>query len=137
MSLLLTSVTAQAAQESRAVEVLSNAPIPSLSGWLWFCAASAVIVFGAMIYSVVVFRPSPAATSNAYAQGKARELIWALVPIAIVVAAAAPAMRSGVPAASSRADSVAHNNAELCVSTLTGAAPSSRSISAAPCSTHR
>lgn len=57
---------------------------------LWLCIAMASAVFGAMLYSVVAYRGP---------QGKVRrhglvlELLWAAVPIAIMVAAAAPTLR--------------------------------------------
>jgi heme/copper-type cytochrome/quinol oxidase subunit 2 len=58
----------------------------------WACAAIGIAVFAAMIGSVVAFDRShhgePAGGS-----GKAAEILWALIPIAIVLAAAAPALR--------------------------------------------
>jgi heme/copper-type cytochrome/quinol oxidase subunit 2 len=60
---------------------------------LWLCIALASAVFGIMLYSVVAYRGP---------QGKLRrrglfvELMWAAVPIAIMVVAAWPVLREMV-----------------------------------------
>ena len=64
---------------------------------LWLCAAIGVAIFAAMIASIVTFRRSlrdcpPTSTSS-----QATEILWALIPIAIVLAAAIPAMRAIKP----------------------------------------
>jgi heme/copper-type cytochrome/quinol oxidase subunit 2 len=62
----------------------------------WLCALIAVAVFVAMIGSVATFarplRGSPASLS-----GRATEILWALIPIAIVLATAIPALRTITP----------------------------------------
>ena len=58
---------------------------------VWLCAAIGVAVFAAMIVSIVTFR-RPASVA-----GTATELLWALIPIAIVLATAIPAMRTIKP----------------------------------------
>ena len=63
---------------------------------VWLCAAVGVAVFAAMIVSIVTFRRSlhdcPPATSS-----QATEILWALIPIAIVLATALPAVRTIKP----------------------------------------
>jgi cytochrome c oxidase subunit II len=61
---------------------------------VWLCAAIGVAVFAAMILSIVTFRRSlrdcpPTSTSS-----QATEILWALIPIAIVLATAIPAIRT-------------------------------------------
>jgi heme/copper-type cytochrome/quinol oxidase subunit 2 len=59
---------------------------------LGVCSALALAVFVVMLRSIALFRGSP--TSGAQAvKRKLMELIWAIVPIVIVAAAAMPAMR--------------------------------------------
>jgi heme/copper-type cytochrome/quinol oxidase subunit 2 len=59
----------------------------------WTCVLTAVAVFAAMIGSVLAFaRPQGGAPVGA--SGKAAEILWALIPIAIVLAAATPALRT-------------------------------------------
>jgi heme/copper-type cytochrome/quinol oxidase subunit 2 len=61
---------------------------------VWLCAAIAVAVFATMIVSIATFgrplRDCPPASESR----KATEILWALIPIAIVLAAAAPALRT-------------------------------------------
>jgi heme/copper-type cytochrome/quinol oxidase subunit 2 len=62
----------------------------------WACAAAAGAVFAAMMISIATFvRPSgdrPAASTRQ----KAAEMLWALIPMAIVLAAAMPAFKTMV-----------------------------------------
>jgi len=61
---------------------------------LWTCTVVAVVVFGVMLYSVATFRGS---NQDAGPAGMRRrsivEFAWALIPIAICIGAALPAMR--------------------------------------------
>jgi heme/copper-type cytochrome/quinol oxidase subunit 2 len=66
---------------------------------LWVCAAGAGLVFGAMLYSIWAF---PHKQLAGPASPRMREFVWALVPIAIVAAAAAPALRNVAPEATQR-----------------------------------
>ena len=59
---------------------------------VWLCAAIAVAVFAAMIVSIVTFRGSLGNSPPTSVAGKASEILWALIPIAIVLACAIPAM---------------------------------------------
>ena len=60
---------------------------------VWLCAAIAVAVFVAMIVSISTFRTPIRDCPWTSALSKATEILWALVPIAIVLAAAMPALR--------------------------------------------
>jgi cytochrome c oxidase subunit 2 len=66
---------------------------------VWLCAAIGVAIFAAMIVSIVTFRRSlrdcpPTSTSSQATSSQATEILWALIPIAIVLATAIPAMRT-------------------------------------------
>jgi heme/copper-type cytochrome/quinol oxidase subunit 2 len=64
---------------------------------LWSCALIAIVVLGAIVYSVAKFRHADANTAVARRHPRKRELLWALLPTAIVIAAAAPAVRDAEP----------------------------------------
>jgi len=57
----------------------------------WICAGIAVVVFGAMIYSLVKLRRSHQTVPAMLAQGLKVEIIWTIIPVLILVAAAMPA----------------------------------------------
>ena len=57
---------------------------------LWLCIVLASAVFGVMLYSVVAYRGPQGKVRR---RGLAIELLWAAVPIAIMVVAAMPALR--------------------------------------------
>jgi cytochrome c oxidase subunit 2 len=61
---------------------------------VWLCAAIGVVVFAAMIGSIVTFRRSIRDRPTTSASSQATEILWALIPIAIVLATAIPAMRT-------------------------------------------
>jgi heme/copper-type cytochrome/quinol oxidase subunit 2 len=61
---------------------------------VWLCAAIAAAVFAAMIVSIVTFRSSLDECPPTSVAGKVSEILWALIPIAIVLAAAIPAVRT-------------------------------------------
>jgi cytochrome c oxidase subunit 2 len=61
---------------------------------VWLCAAIGVAIFAAMIASIVTFRRSLRDCPQTSASSQATEILWALIPIAIVLAAAIPAMRT-------------------------------------------
>jgi len=61
---------------------------------VWLCAAIGVAIFAAMIVSIVTFRRSLRDCPPASTSGQATEILWALIPIAIVLATAIPAMRT-------------------------------------------
>ena len=60
---------------------------------LWACAIVAVIVFGVMVHSIATFRGGPGPAPAGFRLAILREVIWALVPIAIFIGAALPAVR--------------------------------------------
>jgi cytochrome c oxidase subunit II len=58
---------------------------------LWICVAIAVVVFGAMIYSIVKFRKSQGAQADKTLVHSTKvEIIWTVIPIAILVFMAVP-----------------------------------------------
>lgn len=57
---------------------------------LWLCIGLASAVFGVMLYSVVAYR---APQGRVRRRGLLAEILWAAVPIAIMVVAALPALR--------------------------------------------
>jgi heme/copper-type cytochrome/quinol oxidase subunit 2 len=71
----------------------------------WLCAAAAGAVFAAMMISIATFGRRSDDCPPASAHQKAAEMLWALIPILIVFAAAMPAFKSMAFAA--RADVVA------------------------------
>ena len=58
---------------------------------LWVCVIIAVVVFGAMIYSIVKFRHSQGAVPANFDHSTRAEVIWTIIPIAILVGMAVPA----------------------------------------------
>lgn len=58
---------------------------------LWVCVIIAVVVFGAMIYSIVKFRHSKGAVPANFDHSTRAEVIWTIIPIAILVGMAVPA----------------------------------------------
>jgi cytochrome c oxidase subunit 2 len=58
---------------------------------LWVCVIIAVVVFGAMIYSIVKFRRSQGAVAANFDHSTRAEIIWTIIPIAILVGMAVPA----------------------------------------------
>ncbi len=58
----------------------------------WLCVAIAVVVFGVMAYSIFTFRKSRGAVADtSLLHSTTVEIIWTIVPIAILVATAVPA----------------------------------------------
>ncbi len=58
----------------------------------WVCVVIAVLVFGAMIYSIVAFRKSNAAIPDTTLTHSTKiEVIWTVIPILILIAMAIPA----------------------------------------------
>jgi cytochrome c oxidase subunit 2 len=62
---------------------------------LWICVAIAVVVFGVMIYSIVKFRKSQGAQADKTLVHSTRvEIVWTVIPIAILVFMAVPIART-------------------------------------------
>jgi heme/copper-type cytochrome/quinol oxidase subunit 2 len=68
---------------------------------LWICAVVAAMVFAALVYSTATFRPTPGATEPRR-RSALLEVVWSVVPIFIVVAAALPAMTAAMPVESTK-----------------------------------
>jgi heme/copper-type cytochrome/quinol oxidase subunit 2 len=81
-------------------------PVNGVLIMVWLCAAIAVAVFAAMIVSIATFgrplRDCPPVSGSP----KATEILWALIPIAIVLATAIPALRTSVFVADQGASNV-------------------------------
>lgn len=60
---------------------------------LWICAGLATAVFAVMLYSIAAFRQPPGARLASCRHSKLVEVLWALVPIVILVGMAAPAVK--------------------------------------------
>jgi len=61
---------------------------------LWVCVGIAVVVFGAMIYSMVKFRKSQGAVADtSIVHSTKAEIIWTIIPVLILVALAVPATK--------------------------------------------
>jgi cytochrome c oxidase subunit II len=58
---------------------------------MWVCVIIAVVVFGAMIYSIVKFRHAKGAVPANFDHSTRAEVIWTIIPIAILVGMAVPA----------------------------------------------
>lgn len=70
----------------------------------WICVAIAVVVFGAMIYSLIAFRQSKGAKPDTtMVHSTKMEIIWTVIPIAILVMMAIPAAESLVKIEDTRA----------------------------------
>jgi len=61
---------------------------------LWICVGLAAAVFAVMLYSIVAFRQPPDARLAQYRHSKLVEVLWAIVPIVILVGMAAPAVKA-------------------------------------------
>ena len=83
---------------------MNNAAMMAPTSVLWICAFVVAAVFAVMIHSIATFRRAAGSRSNALA-----EILWAIVPIFIMVSTALPAVRM---LASQHATSVAqaHND---------------------------
>lgn len=57
----------------------------------WICVIIAIAVFGVMIYSIVKFRKSTGAVAATFDHSTKAEIIWTIIPIAILVGMAIPA----------------------------------------------
>jgi cytochrome c oxidase subunit 2 len=61
----------------------------------WVCVAIGVIVFAAMIYSIVTFRKSKGAVADTTLTHSTRvEVVWTVIPVLILVGMAVPAART-------------------------------------------
>jgi len=62
---------------------------------MWICVGLAVVVFGAMIYSIIRFRKSQGAQADKTLVHSTKvEIVWTVIPIAILVFMAVPIART-------------------------------------------
>ena len=59
----------------------------------WVCVGIAVLVFGVMIYSMINHRKSKGAVASNFHESTTVELIWTIVPLAILIIIAVPATK--------------------------------------------
>ena len=57
----------------------------------WVCCVIGVVVFGAMIYSIINHRKSKGAVAAQFHESTTMEILWTVVPIVILVSMAIPA----------------------------------------------
>ncbi len=73
---------------------------------LWICFGLAAAVFAVMLYSIAAFQQPPDTSPAKQRHSKLLEVLWAIVPIVILVGMAVPAVKALVwtdPAAPSTA----------------------------------
>jgi len=58
---------------------------------LWICVVIGVFVFGAMAYAMFAFRKSKGAVAAQFSHNTVAEIIWTIVPVAILIGMAWPA----------------------------------------------
>lgn len=59
----------------------------------WVCVGIAILVFGVMIWSMYFHRKSRGAVASNFHESTAVELVWTLVPLAVLIAIAFPATK--------------------------------------------
>ncbi|MGB0237252.1 MAG: cytochrome c oxidase subunit II [Cycloclasticus sp.] len=60
---------------------------------LWVCVVIGVIVFGAMIYSMIYHRKSRGAVASQFHESMTAEIIWTVIPFVILIVMAVPATK--------------------------------------------
>ncbi len=73
---------------------------------LWVCVAIAVVVFGAMIYSIIAFRKSKGAVPATFSHSTTAEIVWTVIPIVILIAMAVPSAKMLVKTEDTRASDI-------------------------------
>lgn len=61
---------------------------------LWICVGIGVVVFGAMIYSMMYHRKSKGAVAAQFHESTFMEILWTIVPFVILIAMAVPAAKA-------------------------------------------
>ena len=61
---------------------------------LWICVVIGIVVFGAIIYSVIYHRKSRGAVAAEFHESTTVEMVWTVVPFIILVAMAVPAAKT-------------------------------------------
>ena len=60
----------------------------------WICVAIGVVVFGAMIYSIINHRKSKGVVPAQFHESTTMEIVWTIIPIVILVSMAVPATKT-------------------------------------------
>ncbi|MDQ2076243.1 cytochrome c oxidase subunit II [Marinimicrobium sp. ABcell2] len=60
----------------------------------WWCVAISVVVFGIMLYSMIMHRKSRGVKAANFHESTALEIVWTAIPLAILIAMAFPATKS-------------------------------------------
>jgi cytochrome c oxidase subunit 2 len=68
----------------------------------WWCVAIGVVVFGAMIYSLVKHRKSQGAKPADFSHSTLAEVVWTVIPVVILLIMAVPAAKTMLKAEDSR-----------------------------------
>lgn len=76
---------------------------------IWLCALLAGAICATIVYSVATFRAPPGATAAARRRTAAIEVLWALIPVAILFSAAAPSIRIVAAQPEERSDAALAN----------------------------
>lgn len=61
---------------------------------LWICVVIGVVVFGAIIYSIIYHRKSKGAVASEFHESTTVEIVWTVVPFIILVGMAVPAAKT-------------------------------------------
>jgi len=60
----------------------------------WWCVAIGIVVFGAMIYSLVKHRKAAGAEAAQFTHSTTAEIVWTIIPVVILLVMAVPAART-------------------------------------------
>ena len=69
---------------------------------LWVCVAIGVVVFGAMIYSLIYHRKSAGAEPAQFSHSTTAEIVWTIIPVVILIAMSIPAAKTMIELEDSR-----------------------------------
>lgn len=69
---------------------------------LWVCVGIGVVVFGAMIYSLIKHRKSVGAKPAQFTHSTAAEIVWTIIPVVILILMAIPAAKTMIELEDSR-----------------------------------
>jgi heme/copper-type cytochrome/quinol oxidase subunit 2 len=79
------------------------------------CALAALVVFAVMLHSIATFRRARGVGPAAFIRSTLVETLWAIVPVAILFASAAPSVRMVVQARHAEPPVLAMNEAKRSV----------------------
>ena len=72
----------------------------------WWCVAIGVVVFGAMIYSLIKHRKAAGAEAAQFSHSTSAEIIWTIIPVVILLLMAVPAARTMIELEDSRGSDI-------------------------------